>query len=120
MTTTKDGHCIIVLTVQCSDDYCRDGGASRTRTQAAKGADSSWDSTTHSNSLGNCEQSSSRNVSPDTGLHSSRVLKEAGHPSRHRDLPALLVDEGEDCLLLARDSNGELGWLIASFLFPAD
>ena len=47
------------------------------------------------------------------------VLKEAGHPSRHRDLP-LLVDEGEDCLLLARDSNGELGWLLASFLFPMD
>ncbi|KAN0137761.1 hypothetical protein V8E53_004245 [Lactarius tabidus] len=47
------------------------------------------------------------------------VLKEAGHPSRHRDLP-LLVDEGEDCLLLARDSAGELGWLLASFLFPVD
>jgi hypothetical protein len=48
-----------------------------------------------------------------------QVLKEAGHPSRHRDLP-LLVDEGEDCLLLARGSSGELGWLLASFLFPAD
>ena len=47
------------------------------------------------------------------------VLKEAGHPSRHRDLP-LLVDEGEDCLLLARASSGELGWLLASFLFPVD
>jgi hypothetical protein len=47
------------------------------------------------------------------------VLKEAGHPSRHRDLP-LLVDEGEDCLLLARDESGELGWLLASFLFPVD
>ncbi|KAH8980751.1 hypothetical protein EDB86DRAFT_3236681 [Lactarius hatsudake] len=47
------------------------------------------------------------------------VLKEAGHPSRHRDLP-LLVDEGEDCLLLARDGTGELGWLLASFLFPVD
>lgn len=47
------------------------------------------------------------------------VLKEAGHPSRHRDLP-LEVDEGEDCLLLARDSSGELGWLLASFLFPVD
>ncbi|KAH9039884.1 hypothetical protein EDB85DRAFT_1859276 [Lactarius pseudohatsudake] len=47
------------------------------------------------------------------------VLKEAGHPSRHRDLP-LLVDEGEDCLLLARDSTGALGWLLASFLFPVD
>jgi len=47
------------------------------------------------------------------------VLKEAGHPSRHRDLP-LEVDEGEDCLLLARDSSDELGWLLASFLFPVD
>ena len=47
------------------------------------------------------------------------VVKEAGHPSQHRDLP-LLVDEGEDCLLLARDSSGELGWLLASFLFPVD
>lgn len=47
------------------------------------------------------------------------VLKEAGHPSRHRDLP-LLVDAGEDCLLLARDNTGELGWLLASFLFPVD
>ena len=47
------------------------------------------------------------------------VLKEAGHPCRHRDLP-LLVDEGEDCLLLARDSAGELGWLLASFLYPVD
>jgi hypothetical protein len=43
------------------------------------------------------------------------VLEEAGHPSRHRELP-LLVDEGEDCLLLARDSGNELGWLLASFL----
>ncbi|KAF8262290.1 hypothetical protein EI94DRAFT_1743910 [Lactarius quietus] len=47
------------------------------------------------------------------------VLKEAGHPSRHRDLP-LLVDEGENCLLLARDGTGELGWLLANFLFPVD
>ncbi|KAI0302442.1 hypothetical protein B0F90DRAFT_1714807 [Multifurca ochricompacta] len=48
-----------------------------------------------------------------------QVLKEAGHPSRHRDLP-LLVDDGEDCLLLARDTSGALGWLLASFLFPVD
>jgi hypothetical protein len=46
------------------------------------------------------------------------VLKEAGHPSRHRDLP--LVVEGEDCLLLARDSSGELGWVLATCLFPVD
>jgi len=47
------------------------------------------------------------------------VLKEAGHPSQHRDLP-LIVDEGDDCLLLARDESGELGWLLASFLYPVD
>ena len=55
------------------------------------------------------------------GRHlSCAQMKEAGHPSRHRDLP-LLVDEGEDCLLLACDSAGELlGWLLARFLFPVD
>jgi hypothetical protein len=38
------------------------------------------------------------------------VLREAGPPSRHRDLPVLVdSDEREDCLLLARDSSGELG-----------
>jgi dynamin-binding protein len=47
------------------------------------------------------------------------VLREAGHPSRHRDL-TLLVGEGEDCLLLARNSSGELGWLLASFLLFVD
>jgi dynamin-binding protein len=47
------------------------------------------------------------------------VLKEAGHTSCHRDVP-LFVDEGEDCLLLARDSRGALGWLLASFLYPVD
>ncbi|KAI0264124.1 hypothetical protein BC834DRAFT_271076 [Gloeopeniophorella convolvens] len=34
------------------------------------------------------------------------VLKEAGHPSRHRDLP-LFVDEGEDCLLNVRSILGK-------------
>ena len=47
------------------------------------------------------------------------VLKEAGHPSQHKDLP-LIVDAGEDCLLLARDMNGALGWLLASFMYPVD
>jgi hypothetical protein len=59
---------MIVLTVQCSDDHCCNGGASRTRAQAANSADSSWDSTTHSYALGHCKQTSGRNVSPDTGL----------------------------------------------------
>jgi hypothetical protein len=47
------------------------------------------------------------------------VLKEAGHPSQHKDLP-LVVDAGADCLLLARDMHGELGWLLASFMYPVD
>ena len=47
------------------------------------------------------------------------VLKEAGHPSQHKDLP-LIVDAGEDCLLLARDMNSALGWLLASFMYPVD
>ncbi|THH18319.1 hypothetical protein EW146_g2634 [Bondarzewia mesenterica] len=47
------------------------------------------------------------------------VLKEAGHPSLHEDLP-LHVDDGEDCLLLVRKAGGELGWVLASFLYPVD
>lgn len=47
------------------------------------------------------------------------ILQEAGHPSIHRDLP-LYVDDGEDCLLLARSEAGEVGWVLASFLLPVD
>ena len=47
------------------------------------------------------------------------VLREYGHPSLHEDLP-LYVDDGEDCLLLVRDSVGEIGWSLASFLIPLD
>ena len=47
------------------------------------------------------------------------ILKEAGPPSQHRDLP-LIMDAGEDWLLLARDMQGALGWLIASFMYPVD
>jgi hypothetical protein len=47
------------------------------------------------------------------------VLREAGPPSRHRNLP-VLVDEREDGLLLACVSSSELGWLLASYLFPVD
>ncbi|TFK22571.1 hypothetical protein FA15DRAFT_671365 [Coprinopsis marcescibilis] len=45
------------------------------------------------------------------------VLQEAGHPSIHPKLP-LYVDDGEDCLLLCRDRNGNVGWALASFLEP--
>lgn len=58
------------------------------------------------------------------------VLQEAGHPSLHPNLP-LIVDEGEDCLLLCRSRNGggvggigdggeeeRVGWALASFLEP--
>ena len=47
------------------------------------------------------------------------ILQEAGHPSTHPDLP-LVLDEGEDCLLLVRDRSGEIGWALASFLLPVD
>ncbi|KAJ7072944.1 hypothetical protein C8F01DRAFT_266392 [Mycena amicta] len=45
------------------------------------------------------------------------VLHEAGHPSTHPRFP-LYVNDGEDCLLFCRDSTGELGWALASFLAP--
>ncbi|KAI0774903.1 hypothetical protein BD413DRAFT_603443 [Trametes elegans] len=47
------------------------------------------------------------------------ILMEAGHPATHKDLP-LYVDEGEDCLLLARNGVGDVGWVLASFLLPVD
>ena len=45
------------------------------------------------------------------------VLFEAGHPAQHRDLP-IYVDDGDDTLLLARDEQGEVGWVLASFVLP--
>jgi len=61
------------------------------------------------------------------------VLQEAGHPSIHPKLP-LWVDDGEDCLLLCRETleglegmlgedgeglvGGNVGWALASFLEP--
>ncbi|KAF8627627.1 hypothetical protein AX15_004324 [Amanita polypyramis BW_CC] len=47
------------------------------------------------------------------------VLQEAGHPSIHPKLP-LYVDDGEDCLLLCRDADRNVGWALASFLEPLD
>ncbi|KAF9463539.1 hypothetical protein BDZ94DRAFT_1192610 [Collybia nuda] len=49
--------------------------------------------------------------------HLYEVLQEAGHPSIHPKLP-LYVDDGEDCLLLCRDEDGNVGWALASFLAP--
>lgn len=45
-----------------------------------------------------------------------QVLFEAGHPTNH-DLP-ISVDDGDDCLLVARDETGRIGWVLASFLVP--
>ncbi|KAG8927188.1 hypothetical protein FRC02_008415 [Tulasnella sp. 418] len=42
------------------------------------------------------------------------VLHEAGHPSHHA-LP-FQVDDGDDCILLARDETGHIGWAFASFV----
>lgn len=47
------------------------------------------------------------------------ILEECGHPCSHPGLP-LKVDFGEDCLLLARDEEGDVGWALASFLLPVD
>ncbi|KAK7691918.1 hypothetical protein QCA50_005323 [Cerrena zonata] len=47
------------------------------------------------------------------------VVQECGHPREHRGLP-LRVDEGEDCLLLVRNQEGDFGWALASFLLPMD
>ncbi|KAH8103427.1 hypothetical protein BXZ70DRAFT_999023 [Cristinia sonorae] len=47
------------------------------------------------------------------------VLQELGHPSTHPNLP-LYVDDGEDCLLLVRNGQDDIGWALASFLLPVD
>lgn len=47
------------------------------------------------------------------------VIQEHGHPSTHRGLP-LVLDDGEDCVLLVRSRQGDLGWALASFLLPVD
>ena len=71
MMITKDDYCMTVQYFQCSDDYCCDGGASRTRAHAANGADNSWDCATHGYALGRCKHAPSDNVT-DTGLYSGR------------------------------------------------
>lgn len=47
------------------------------------------------------------------------ILQEAGHPCTHPNLP-IHVDDGEDCLLMARNIEGAVGWVFASFLIPVD
>ena len=45
------------------------------------------------------------------------ILSEEGHPQDHKELPIRPVDENiDDCLLLARDDNGTVGWALASCL----
>ena len=68
----------------------------------------------------------SRNVQYDgIGFHTLDIgtrlwiMKELGHPCMHPALP-VHVDDGEDCLLLARDVHGIAGWAFASFLIPVD
>ena len=45
------------------------------------------------------------------------IMVEEGHPSGFPDLP-LKVDDGVDCLMMVRNSRGEVGWALASFLQP--
>ncbi|EMD33248.1 hypothetical protein CERSUDRAFT_98842 [Gelatoporia subvermispora B] len=47
------------------------------------------------------------------------ILQDAGHPSTHAGLP-LYMDEGEDCLLLVRNAEGDVGWALASFMVPVE
>ena len=47
------------------------------------------------------------------------IVQEFGHPRRHPSLP-VHIDDGEDCLLLAKDGHGDVGWAFASFLVPVD
>lgn len=45
------------------------------------------------------------------------ILSEEGHPRDHEALPIRPEDDDcEDCLLLARDQRGTIGWALASFL----
>lgn len=47
------------------------------------------------------------------------ILYEAGHPSQHAEqLPIVVQDDEEDCMLVARDERGRVGWALASFLLP--
>ena len=55
------------------------------------------------------------------------VLREAGHPRAHRErgIPLWVEEGGDDCLLLVRrpgrdGAKGELGWALASFMWPVD
>jgi len=45
------------------------------------------------------------------------ILSEAGHPATHSNLP-IEIDGGKDCMLVARDERGNVGWALASFLLP--
>ena len=47
------------------------------------------------------------------------ILHEAGHPAQHADeLPIVVQEDEEDCMLVARDERGRVGWALASFLVP--
>ena len=47
------------------------------------------------------------------------IVQEFGHPCMHPALP-VHIDDGEDCLLLAKDGYENVGWAFASFLVPVD
>lgn len=47
------------------------------------------------------------------------ILHEAGHPAPHaHELPVMVQEEEDDCMLIARDERGRVGWALASFLVP--
>lgn len=45
------------------------------------------------------------------------ILLEDGHPSTHANLP-IYVDDGDDCMLVGRDEQDNIGWCLASFVMP--
>jgi hypothetical protein len=45
------------------------------------------------------------------------ILLEDGHPSTHPNLP-IYVDDGDDCMLVGRDEQDNIGWCLASFVMP--
>ncbi|KAK7691906.1 hypothetical protein QCA50_005311 [Cerrena zonata] len=47
------------------------------------------------------------------------VLQNCGHPREHKGFP-LHVDEEEECLLLVKNLEGDVGWALASFVLPTD
>jgi len=49
-----------------------------------------------------------------------QILQELGSPSNYEGFANVIEDDGRDCLLIARDELGVVGWVLASFLVPLE